>query len=291
MGLQGSGGKNSGVLPSNTAASSSHLRIRRVRVEFPLAKNTLSVHWTTAPFTVNNYPVGFNVYRATDPDATAGSAGSTKLNATPIGMTFYRDTTVDLSLRQVYWYTVTEVSASGAERALDEPAAMQVDIGNGPASNIASMPRILREMKRHKEVVLKRDGELVVLLMRKRAGVLCECYSCEYENTANPECDSCYGTAFEGGYEILPDVRLRFLTLSEVLQRVPQGLQMRSNPRGWLIDYPILTNGDVAARRNGYRFEVDKLDLRSTQGVLTEQDFDMVSLETSHPVYKVPIAT
>lgn len=291
MPLEGSGGNSSGVLPSSRAAAQAHLRIRRVRVEFPLAKNTLSVHWTTAPFTSNNYPVGFNVYRATDPDATPGSAGSTKLNVSPISVTFYRDTTVDLSLRQVYWYTVTEVSSTGAERAIDEPAALQLDIGNGPASNIASMPRILREIKRHKEVILKRDGELVFLLMRKRAGVLCSCYSCEYENTANPSCDDCYGTAFEGGYEILPDVRLRTLTLSEILQRVPQGLQMRSNPRGWLIDYPILTNGDVVARRNGYRYEIDKLDLRTTQGVLTEQDFDMVALETTHPVYQVNIAT
>lgn len=290
MPLQGSGGNSSGTLPSNTAASRAHLLPRRVWVEFPLQKNTLVVHWIPAAFSMNNYPLGFNVYRSTDPDATAGSTGSTKLNATPIAITFYRDSTVDLSLRQVYWYTVTEAISGGGERAIDAPAVMQIDIGHGPGARILSMPRILREIKRHKDIILRRDGERVAILLRKRAGTLCECYGCEYEDTVKPDCPDCFGTAFEGGYEVLSDIFLRFLALSEVVGRVPQGFQLKSNPRGWLIDHPILTNGDVAVRRDGYRYEINKVDPKSTQGVLTEQDFDMVALETSHPVYLVSVA-
>lgn len=282
MPLQGSGGTSAGL-------SKNPLHLRRVRVEFPLLKNTLVVHWLPASFSTNNYPLGFNVYRSTDPDATPGSVGSVKLNTTPILVTFYRDSTVDLSLRQVYWYVVMEINSVGGERAIDEPATMQFDIGRGPGHRVMSMPRILREMKRHKQIILERDGERTVVLMRKRAGTLCACYSCEYEDTAKPDCDDCFGTAFEGGYEALPDVLVRMLTLSEILGRVPQGVQFQSNPKGWNIDYPIFTNGDVVVRRDGYRYEVNKLDPRRTQGVLTEQDFDMIALETSHPVYKVPV--
>lgn len=176
------------------------------------------------------------------------------------------------------------------ELLLDEPRTINTHVGgpHGRRRKNISMPRIFREFKRRKYIIFHNNSEDIVILLRKRAGVRCACYSCDYES-AGAGCDTCFGTGFEGGYCILRAVELRFLSVQELLSLQPAGLQFKSNPRGWLVDFPVLSNGDVVVRSNNYRYEIQKLDIITHQGVLTEQNFDLIALDTTSPIYDFTI--
>lgn len=272
----------------STTSTISLLTQKRIWVESPLIHDELHIYWRERPFDTNRYPIGFNVYRGLAPNMTISSPQSVKLTASPVVVPYYRDQTVETHTGQQWYYLVTEVFTDGSEVALDSPATLGTAIG-GVDRNYLSPVRIFREYRRRKYILLNEDAEQVDFLIRRRAGTRCDCFSGEYEQSGNAACSTCYGTGWTRGYELLRSVQCRIHTISEALRLQPQGLIFNSGPRAWLVDFPLLRNGDVLVRRNTERYEVDKIDPAIHQGVLTHQDFQLIVLPNTHPVYSYVI--
>lgn len=259
---------------------------KRVWIESPLKKDELVVYWSPRNYQTNRYPIGFNVYRGMHPHIvpTLDSQEVVKLTSTPVVVPFYKDTTVDTKAAAHWYYLVSQVFTDGSETPLDEPVCLGTQFGGVIRKNLSPL-HIYREFKRRKLIILERTGETVDILVRRRAGTRCDCYNGEYESFSKSNCPQCYGTGWDRGYEILRDITCRVISSTEVLRMQSSGLEFSANPRGWLVDYPMMRNGDILVRRDGQRYEVNRVDPMIHQGILTEQGFELVNLPETHPVY------
>jgi hypothetical protein len=256
-----------------------------VWIESPLRQNELDIYWIPPPFLQNQYPKGFNIYRGHVPIFQPTSQQWVKLNGALVNTPFFQDTTVDTKRREQVYYAVTAVLRDDSEVLLNDPVTLLQNETSGRRRTIISMPRIFREYRYRKWIILDNDAEYVDILIRFLSGTRCDCFSGEYEGDARPDCPKCFGTGYVGGYAPLRDVLLRILSIEEVLRLQPQGLQLRTGPKGWLVDFPIMRNGDIVVRRTGQRYAVDKVDFVVHQGILTEQNFDLNELPETHPIY------
>lgn len=257
----------------------------RVWVESPLLRTELDIYWVVN-LAWSNRPKGYNIYRSQSPTFVMGSPSVTQLNSSLLRVPLFRDTTVDLTRRTIYWYLVTEVLEDNTERPLDIPTALGNPFTTAAAQIPSASPQMIyREFRRRKHLIQRRTAEKVDLLIERTAGTRCSCYSPAFESGGSDACNACYGTSFQGGYEVLIDVEMRILTPNEMLRVQPAGLQFVSTDTGWIVDFPLMRNGDVVVRRNGRRYEVDSVQSTRHQGIITEQDFDLKELETTAPVY------
>jgi hypothetical protein len=283
LGVSGSQTGNTSVNPNHDVVSAGKLKTP-VWIEAPLNREELDIYWNVLPWSNNSYPLGWNVYRSVGPRWQGPDV--VKLNTTAVTIPMYQDTTVDNRYKQQYYYTVTAIYADGSEYPVASPRTLEAYLGTQRRKKVISMPRVFEEFKRRAYIILDNGAEVLDILVRKRAGTRCDCYSGEYESVGNAVNCTCYGTGFDRGYILLPDIQMRVLDVAEVLKVQPAGLEFSSNPKGWVVDFPVLRNGDIVIRKNGERYEVDRISFRMHQGVLTEQNFDLVSLPEKHPVYQ-----
>jgi hypothetical protein len=258
-----------------------------VWVESPLHRNELDIYWLPPSFAANVYPKGFNIYRGHTPVFTPTALTWQKLNDVPITVPMFRDSTADVKRREQLYYVVTAVMLDDREMPLDDAVTLLQNENMGRRKTIISPPRVYREYRRRKWLILENDAERVDVLIRILSGERCpKCFSGEYEGQARPDCDVCFGTGYRGGYVPLRDVMCRILSIEEVLRLQPAGLQMRTGPKAWLVDFPIMRNGDIIVRHStGQRYEVDLVDFVVHQGILTEQNFNLNELPETHPIY------
>lgn len=264
----------------------------RVYVENPFSKNELDIYWTPATaLTGHGALLGFNIYRARTPQPD-GSSNWTKLNVSPVVVNLFADTTVDMTYQNIWWYRVEEQYFDGTLRDVDQPVNLNSflnDAGDEPYPDM-SVPQIAREKRRRKYIILRRNAELVTLLVRKVAGLRCACFDREYESPQKiATCPQCYGTGWDGGFEVLNNVFMRILSIREMLELQPDGLMLNSDPAAWLVDYPLLRDTDIVVRRNNIRYEVMGADYLTDQGILTEQNFKLRRLESNHVAYTFPL--
>lgn len=287
-----SASKNGKTTASLGAQALKQMRLspEAVWVENPYSRSEYIVYWHPRQHPADRYPVGYNVYHMCTARMDFTAPHAIKLNAVLVTIPLYRDTTADLTKAEQRYYAVTEVFQDGSEVPLSNPVTINTGFNPpGRRYTMLSPPRIYKEFKRRKHIILQQTGEQVDLLIKKRSGARCSCFNCAYGAVEDPNCLGCFGSSFEGGYCLLPDVRARIMNLQEVLSLQPAGLVLKTNPRGWLVDFPLLRNGDVMARRNGERLEVNNIDYMYHQGILTHQDYDLINKPATDPVYSFPI--
>lgn len=264
----------------------------KVYVENPFSRNELDVYWAPdAPLVGYGSRIGFNVYRARSPQPSA-SPEWVNLTPVPVTATVFQDLTVDLSTNAIWWYRVEEVyltlPSTYFYRDVEVPVNQNSFVngfGVEPYPDI-TVPQVTREWRRRKYIMLNRNAELSALLVRKVAGTRCVCFDREYESTQKAtDCPSCYGTGWEGGYEVLRDVLIRIVPINESLKLQPDGLILDSNPKFWLVDFPLIRDTDILVRRNGLRYQTQDMEYLTTQGILTEQTGSLIKLESTHVVY------
>ena len=86
------------------------------------AQHSASLSWTASPDAAANPSLGYNIYRLSGACPTSGTAGFTKLNATPISTTTYTDASVGLGS---FCYYVT-ATLNGAESVPSNTASAVV---------------------------------------------------------------------------------------------------------------------------------------------------------------------
>lgn len=261
-----------------------------VWVESPLSINTLVVYWTPQVVTGKTLN-GHNIYRHIIPRFNPGDPGVVQLNVDGlVTVPLWVDKTVDMSRKQQFYYLLTQHFTDFTEIPIDYPVSLNEARSNaGERQRNINMPAIYQEWRRRKGIILDKTAEQVQYLVQRTSGARCECFDPKFEHVTYGNCVNCYGTGFQRGYELLPDVKMRVLQHQEILRLKPAGLELSANPKCWIVDFPMLRNGDVVCRRNGLRYEVDSTDVTIHQNILTEQNAELIALPQNHLIYTFPL--
>lgn len=264
----------------------------RVYVENPFSKSELDIYWSAPAVTPGHgVRVGFNIFRARSPQPTP-SADWVQLNTALITSSLYQDTAVDLTYASIWWYRVEEQYFDSFKQDIERPVNLNSFVngfGTEPYPDM-TVPQIAREWRRRKYIMLNRTAELMAVLVRKVAGTRCTCFNRGYESTEKSmDCPTCYGTGWEGGYEVVKNAMVRVVPVNESLKLQPDGLVLDSNPKFWLVDFPIIRDTDVIVRRNGLRYQAQDMELLTTQGILTEQSGSLIKMESTNVIYSFPV--
>lgn len=166
-----------------------------------------------------------------------------------------------------------------------------------PENNEQSMPFILSEFVRRHHLISNRDADPtpVSLLIRKTsqstgATKCVECWGERDQGSVRPDCTSCYGVGYEGGYE-KTTARVRVLQANRLISLEEMGLVLNYQPEAWIAGAtPIVADGDVVVRANNFRYEVMDYTPQETQGVITRQVFRLKFLPPKEfpGVYRFP---
>lgn len=129
------------------------------------------------------------------------------------------------------------------------------------------------------------------LLKKKRFGEYCECYDDVREKSRKPNCPSCYGTKFKGGYFPPIDISVNFLnspTLTEDFDM--KGINQAETPvQFWTTSYPQIMQGDIIILPDNSRHKVISWGNSDKNGVSLRQMITIQRIPPSDVVYKYPI--
>jgi len=252
-------------------------KVEGVFITNQLDGGSLLVSWGAPSVTVLKY----KVYRA------LSMSGTYTLIKDDVHVLFYKDTTAYQWQRTDYWYKVSAVDADG-EGPLSDPVvnfafAKNSSSGMTRLGDAGSMnhARIMYEIVRRNELLLRRGGEWVDVWIRKTAGEWCtSCYVPERDQPSYATCPVCFGTGFTGGYEKYADVLMKVEPYKDQRQLVKIGNKWMATPRSWVTTFPLLRTDDVVVRKfNNRRYIVNGVDIKLSRGIVTRQEFDM--LETT----------
>lgn len=232
------------------------------------------LEWSPYPDSILYY-----VYRGTTKENLA------KIKGTPL--TQYKDTEIDFTKkfdRVNYWYQISSIKEDGTEIKFSSVETVNQNI-NYPYRGI------YREIVRRNNLMLKRiAGEEVTFYIRKGAGRRCpKCFNQITRDTdlQSSICDVCYGTTFEGGYEVIQGyVRIR--RGQEYASQVVFGYKLETGGKtGWVADYPIVNDSDLIKLKNGMIYTISNPTRTRQKDYTTIQTFNLKPLETTHPLYGV----
>jgi hypothetical protein len=204
-----------------------------------------------------------------------------------VGPTFYLDQTATQFWRTDYWYYVTAVNTLLVESAQSSPVVnynfakvsnqgLLTQLGNQLDMNHL---RILQEMVRRDELMLRRGGETVNYYVRRTSGTHCDCFVSERGQTADPNCPNCYGTSFNPGYDKYANVLMKIEPYAERGNLMEEGFKKTSTPRSWVTTFPLVRAGDVVVRTlYNRRYEVQNENVVLSRGVILRQEFDLMEM-------------
>lgn len=239
---------------------------------------------------------GFNIYR----NNADTFQGAVKLTPTPIHVPFFVDQVEERIESFTFYYFVTAVDQTNAESAPAGPVNQEFTPFNPhPAkSAVFSIRKAGDEMRRRHGKILTFDGETMHYLARKVAGTLAVDYDPNRRDAPYRSAPSmagspvgAYGTRFQGGYDLLPNVQIRYIPTTMKLSREEMGLTAERVPTCWVVDFPILQPRDIIIRANNERYKIVKVRPQSLGGKVTRQVAELEYLEPSDIIYSYPVPT
>jgi hypothetical protein len=158
-------------------------------------------------------------------------------------------------------------------------------------------------MLAQEEILIETTGEPVVLLRRIWDGVNCSCLNNRKMSPKVKSCQSCYGTAYEGGYMqyIYPrrnDTRI-LVSFKEAAEDLKLGekehLQQEFEPGAWTLAQPTIRDRDLLVRfdfTNDIEFIYEVLAVSRSKNFnrrFGRQDLTLKRLDKTDIVYTYPI--
>jgi hypothetical protein len=248
-------------------------------------------------------PLGFNVYRS----RTNRFTDATQLNTSIVTVTFFEDASPEVlqrveSFTYYYWFTIidsggTEGVPIGPVWQPFEPISHSPLYDESPSKSTSpSIRRISHEIRRRHAIIESLDGETVHYLVRKVAGATAIDYD-NYRRDApyrgdrsfNSQPDGNYGTRFQGGYVLVPNVLVRYIPAVVTEERQDEGLVVNKNPSIWTVDFPLFNPRDIIVRQNNDRFELTTIRPQSLGGRITRQVAEIEYLPSEHIIYSYPV--
>jgi len=224
-----------------------------------------------------------DVLRSTSPSGPFNTLESTIESST----FFFKDIEANLSgLSTKYWYIIKANSARGDFYELSEPKTVEYDAKSGYRGRIA------RKARRDLSVTLERlNGVRIIILKKKRFGARCPvCFNPVTKDTVYSNCNTCYGTSYEGGYhdpvytygKLDPAPIRSSLGASGISETAITGLT--------LTDYPDVEHEDVIVEQyTNRRFKVQRKMTSESSRVVVHQDLQISELSRDASEYIVPV--
>ena len=153
----------------------------------------------------------------------------------------------------------------------------------------AQVEAIVHEMQTYLEYVIKNDQ--IYVAKRVRSGEKCQCYD-PVRKRPDPHCDMCFGSGYEEGYYLSGPVYTNFFTPTTRVQ-VNTDMNTREEDgspiSGWILNYPVLSVGDVIIKSTNERYIINSLHLSKMRDYIFRQTYSMTKLQGGHPAYAIVI--
>lgn len=194
---------------------------------------------------------------------------------------FYRVTTVGVPITK-------PIETAQPQDFVETPLERAAFTSN---AEIEKLDYIWREAVRRNQWILSQGGERVRVLIRKRAGIPCDCVIRASSHQPMNDCHRCYGTGFLGGYEgpynlvIAPDDAERRIVQRETGRTVEHVYEV------WTGPMPLLSQRDFIVKINGDRYSVGSVRMPTNRGMVLQQHFNIGHLDEKDIRYKVPMDT
>ena len=194
--------------------------------------------------------------------------------------------------RKIY-YKATTVAQSRDTGEVKETPLDEVE-----AKSPYDMERIdymWAEAIRRNRWILEQGGERVRLFLRKWNGVMCQCTDEKYGYSKrtgigrNLVCPVCYGSSYVGGYEGPYDMIIAPPETEKAVQLLDTGLHVTYDWQSWTGPYPLLNDRDVIVRQNNDRFYVSRANPQGSRGAIYQQHFNLTHVDSTDPIYAIPI--
>ena len=148
---------------------------------------------------------------------------------------------------------------------------------------------IVHELQTYLEYVIKNDS--INIAKRVRSGAKCSCYD-PVRKKPDANCKLCLGSGYSGGYTVSKSVLTNFFTPTTRVQ-VNTDMNTREedgNPiSGWILNYPIITVGDVVIKSTNERYIVNSVQISKMRDFIFRQTYSMTKLPGGHPAYLIEV--
>ena len=223
----------------------------------------------------------FSAYRS------SGSLDSSYIKiADGIQVSNYLDTEARMDEGIHYYYKVTYTTPEGESSLSDADIAdvyTYKDVGFSQR-----LWFVMAESLRRLNWLLDAIGEKCNIYIRKRAGDRCpDCWDAQSKKAMDPNCSTCYGVGFVGGYIKLENQRVVIEGAQEKIVETEFGVQPTYAPTGWVSNLPIIEERDVIVRGDNKRYYITGVNKKRLQNYLIQQTFSLAILPISHPIYNL----
>ena len=247
----------------------------------PVYPQYVHIQWTVDDR--EGHLASVDILRATTPDGTFKEIAS---GLTSRIFTYHDNEAALHGFTTRYWYAIRATSSiNPAQKVISEAKTVEYALEGHRA-------KIARKARRDLKVQLEKlNGVPLLIIKNKRFGPRCpECYSAATGESVFSNCNTCFGTTYEGGYhepirvfgKLDPVVIQPTLGTSGISESAVTGLT--------IVDYPEVDNEDVVVEiHTNRRFKVLRRMVTESSRVLVHQDLQVSELSRSAVEYNIPL--
>ena len=136
--------------------------------------------------------------------------------------------------------------------------------------------------------ILKNTGQLFDLYTRKYEGKQCpKCYDSIRGRSGENDCDVCFGTGFEGGFEAMYQLYVRLKPAETSLDIQATEYTYTNLPGAWLISKTEIKNRDILISPQGKMLSVLSSYVNQAAGFLFHQELKLKEIDPTDQLYRI----
>jgi hypothetical protein len=238
--------------------------------------NTLTLRWSIAPTAYPLEDIRFVVFRSNGPKGPWEEVGVAEEGA----FTFTDFDVRSVGVHRNYYYIVRAASVSQKGFRDSKPFVLEHDPDH-----------IALELVRKKNVFLRVNGGISLgVLIKKTWGSKCSrCYNTQKQLPSDPDCPSCYGTGFSGGFmnpAYIPGLMNppRKVITDAGIEFDPQAIYSET------ANTPIISVKDVVVdRKMNIRYTVENVAQSARRMHLVSQILTLLRIDENSILYTIDI--
>lgn len=187
---------------------------------------------------------------------------------------------------QRIFYRVTTVGRRDWDGELRETPLESCDAKT--IHHMENLDYIWEEAIRRNGWILDQAGERVKVFIRKYMGERCECYDHDF-NDAKQDCQTCYGTGIQGGFEGPYDMTIAPMDAEKAIDFDEEGLHVSQEYDTWTGPSPLLSQRDFIVKMNNDRLGISAVKTPTNRGNILQQHFNVEMMDEEDIRYEVPV--
>lgn len=220
--------------------------------------------------------VYYNIYKGYSPNGIFY-----KQNKEPLEYNSFEDRSVSINPNTTNWYKVSTLYKED-DKYIEGPLSSPVKY------EVLNTNKWFNKINERNMWILKNTGQLFDLYIYKTEGEKCpKCYDKIRGRGSDPNCNICYGTGIDGGYEPIYQLYVRQKPATSSLDLTNSGLQINNSPGAWTISDITLRNRDLLINPQGIIFEIISTNINHAAGYYFHQELQMKEIPPTHPLYNM----